>query len=874
MATGMMNRHRTTITILAVLALAALGLTALGQLLGAVRLHDIKAAWRAMDARDMVLALALTAASYATLTLYDVLALRIVGRPLPYRIAALASFTSYTLSHNLGLSLLTGGSARYRVYSAAGLSAADTARVVAIASMTFWTGIFCLAGAMLAGHPQTLSLGGVALPLMWQRGTGVALLATVALGMLCAGPHGRTLRLARLTLPLPSRSQIAAQIGVAAVDLAAASAALFVLVPGVHAGDFPAFFIGYTLAIIAVLVTHVPGGIGIFEAVMVAALPAENRPGLVAALLAYRLIYYLLPLLLGAILVAVQEGRRWRGPLASTLRGVQVIASGLAPVMISALVFVGGAVLLVSGALPAVPGRMRTLFSLLPLPFVEASHMAASLAGAALLILAGGLYRRLDGAFWMTRLLLIAGAGFSLLKGLDYEEATAMLLIAGLLQLARPAFYRRTLLTAEALTPGWIATIALAVGLSVWIGFFAYKHVDYQNDLWWRFAEKGDASRFLRSSFAVAVMLVGMSLWRLFRPVAPLAENANDRTEPSRAALDLATRTDANLALTGDKRFLTSASGRAFLMYQQRGHSWIIMGDPVGAREEWSDLLWQFRDRVDAAQGRMLMYQISAEALPTAIEMGLQVMKYGEEARVDLSGFTLDGPNARPLRYADRRAEREGAAFEMIPACEVPAIIDELSKISSHWLRAKGHREKGFSVGRFDPDYLKRLDCAVVRVHGRIVAFANIWKTADRSELSVDLMRHDDVMPYGAMDFLFTRIMMWGKAQGYEWFNLGLAPLSGLEARRLAPLWAKLGSLLYRHGEALYGFEGLRAYKDKFSPRWEPRFIAGPQGLSFGRGLIDLQALIAAGAPAVRRARTLRLVGGSATLRQQGASRG
>lgn len=107
-------------------------------------------------------------------------------------------------------------------------------------------------------------------------------------------------------------------------------------------------------------------------------------------------------------------------------------------------------------------------------------------------------------------------------------------------------------------------------------------------------------------------------------------------------------------------------------------------------------------------------------------------------------------------------------------------------------------------------------------------------------------MRHDEDMPYGTMDFLFVRLMLWGRDQGYGRFSLGLAPLSGLEARRLAPLWSKLGSLLYRHGEALYGFEGLRAYKDKYAPDWAPRYIAGPQGLSLGRALIDLQALIAA----------------------------
>src|SRR5690606_20608116 len=121
---------------------------------------------------------------------------------------------------------------------------------------------------------------------------------------------------------------------------------------------------------------------------------------------------------------------------------------------------------------------------------------------------------------------------------------------------------------------------------------------------------------------------------------------------------------------------------------------------------------------------------------------------------------------------------------------------DQLRAISDIWLKEKGHREKGFSVGRFDPAYIARFDCAVVRQAGRIVAFANIWATQDKSELSIDLMRHDRDIPYGTMDFLFVRLIQWGAAQGYRWFTLGLAPLSGLEARRLAPLWMRLGSLL------------------------------------------------------------------------------
>jgi phosphatidylglycerol lysyltransferase len=132
----------------------------------------------------------------------------------------------------------------------------------------------------------------------------------------------------------------------------------------------------------------------------------------------------------------------------------------------------------------------------------------------------------------------------------------------------------------------------------------------------------------------------------------------------------------------------------------------------------------------------------------------------------------------KDLRHAERRAAREGATFEIVLATHVPSILDELRELSDAWLTAKRHTEKAFSVGRFDPAYIARFDCAVVRHAGRIVAFANIWATADREELSVDLMRHADETPYGTMDYLFVQLMKWGRDQGFRWFNLGLAPLS------------------------------------------------------------------------------------------------
>jgi phosphatidylglycerol lysyltransferase len=388
--------------------------------------------------------------------------------------------------------------------------------------------------------------------------------------------------------------------------------------------------------------------------------------------------------------------------------------------------------------------------------------------------------------------------------------------------------------------------ILLAFALSLWIGFFAYKHVEYSSDLWWRFAFRANAARFLRASFGASILLLAWAVWRLLSPGRVAAEPEMLPPAVETVALAAARRSEAMLAFTGDKKFLVSHAGDAFLMYQVRGRSWIAMGDPVGPYEAWPELLWGLRAKADASQGQLLLYQVTPDLLPLAVEMGLQIVKYGEEAHVDLGNFRLEGGAMRRLRHCVRRAEREGARFQIVPAAALPAVWAELKSVSDEWLAAKNQAEKGFSLGRFDRAYLSRFDFAIVRdASGRIAAFANIWATRDRSELSVDLMRCREPLPYGAMDLLFAQLMLWGRAQGYRRFSLGLAPLAGIEARRLSPAWAKAASFIFRHGERLYGFEGLRAYKDKFAPVWTPRYIAGPRGLALVRSLIDLQALIA-----------------------------
>jgi len=241
-----------------------------------------------------------------------------------------------------------------------------------------------------------------------------------------------------------------------------------------------------------------------------------------------------------------------------------------------------------------------------------------------------------------------------------------------------------------------------------------------------------------------------------------------------------------------------------------------------------------------------VFYEVGKKNLPRYLDLGLSLSKLGEEARVALASFSLEGPRHKDLRYITRRLDGEGLSFEVVPREGVPPLLEELAEISDAWLELKATREKRFSLGCFEPSYLAEFPLATVRSGGKILAFANLW-TGGREELSMDLMRHRPEAVRGVMDYLFTKLMLWGAAQGFAWFNLGMVPLKGLENRALAPLWQRLGAVLFRYGEHFYNFQGLRMFKEKFDPVWEPRYLASPGGLALPRVLADVAALISGG---------------------------
>ena len=497
----------------------------------------------------------------------------------------------------------------------------------------------------------------------------------------------------------------------------------------------------------------------------------------------------------------------------------------------AALAFAAGAITLIAVATPALP-HVRGLDAVERL-VAELPELTASIAGVALMGLATGLSRRIDAAWAATTALLAAVSLYAFFRHGHLAGAVGAGGAALLLALTRRAFYRHSRL-AE-LTPDRRAALAIAgafglalMGALLWAG----ERPSFAEAPWWALITDphlGRPGRALVIAGGASILMLAQH-YLLTRPhgtPAPPADADFARADALIAGAEDALP-DAELAFTGDKSFIFAQD--AFIMAARAGASLIAMGPPVGKRAAWRDALRTLREEAERLSLRPVVYAAPPDLLPELLEFGFRVEKVGENAIVELSRFSLAGAARQKLRAAQRRfVEREGAVFEVLTPPHAPALWQELRPVSDRWLAAHGGREKAFSLGAFDPLYLARGPIALVRRGGRVLAFANLWRTRDGRRGALDLMRFDpDAAPNGLMDFLFTEILLWAQRQSMATFDLGMAPLAGLAEEKYASLFARIGRLVHERGEQFYGFQGLRAFKDKFGPHWAPRYIAAP----------------------------------------------
>ena len=462
-----------------VLLVAVLLVIALRHLSQDLNYDAMLAAMREVTVAQHVLAGFATVLSYLALTGYDWSALRYIGARLPYSTVAETSFIAYAIGNTIGVGVLTGGAVRMRVYGAAGIEAGAISRAILFNAISFGLGLSAVgAVAVLCDAAAVSEIAGIPANLL--RAGGAAVLASLA-ALFWQCHTRRELRLFRFSISLPPARLAAMQLAISTLDMLASASVVWALLP-LPITELPAVLAFFSIATVLGIISHIPGGAGVFEAVLVFAfrdrLPVEQIAG---ALVLYRFYYYALPLAIAVSMLLLTELRR--GVMAPLQRAI----TNIAPIILSAYTLLAGAILLISGVTPLSDEAGELLALHVPLPLVEASHFIGSITGLALLLIARGMLQRLDAAWWAGMAAALLAAVTALANGLALAEVAMLTLLFSTLALARSQFTRRAALLAQPFSGGWMLSVAGILGAICGILLFVYRDTHYTHELWCQF---------------------------------------------------------------------------------------------------------------------------------------------------------------------------------------------------------------------------------------------------------------------------------------------------------------------------------------------------------------------------------------------------
>ncbi|MCT0230710.1 DUF2156 domain-containing protein [Synechococcus sp. CS-1324] len=504
-----------------------------------------------------------------------------------------------------------------------------------------------------------------------------------------------------------------------------------------------------------------------------------------------------------------------------------------------------GIVNLLSAVSPSLPARLEWWRQLVPFELRHTAHLFAALCGFFLLVLASALLRRKRMAWLLALALLGLSIVFNIIKGFDYEESLLAALLIVLLIASRGLYTARSdppsiAQGARSLLASILFTLAYGTaGFLLLNGAFSR-----------RFSLPAAAGQTLRvfvlqdsggvrpltrfaAFFTDSIQLIGFitlmyGLWMLLRPIILRGEPATaEQRQCAHSIVEGHARSSlAPFALLADKAYCFSPSGKSLIAYVPKGRGAIALGDPIGPPEDRLQAIEDFQRICRLNDWIPGFYQTGPEGLELFASLGFSSLKIGEEALVDLSSFSTSGKAGSDFRTASNRLNKLGHRFDVLAPPHPPGLLRELKSISDEWLRLMHGAEKRFSVGWFEEAYLQRCPVMAARdSSGRITAFATVVPDCPVDEISIDLMRHRQEMVPGTMDALFVFLFHHYKDQGVERFSLGLSALSGVGERSSSPRIERAIHYLSSHMDQFYGFEGLRAYKAKFKPRWEPRYL-------------------------------------------------
>jgi len=509
---------------------------------------------------------------------------------------------------------------------------------------------------------------------------------------------------------------------------------------------------------------------------------------------------------------------------------------------------------------PSLPQRRRLLEEIFPLEFLHLSRFLTLLIGFALVISSINIYKRKKRAFQIVLLLAGLSVLFHLTKGLDYEEALFSLSLAVVVLLSRKSF------TVRSSTPdlrwglirfGVVAGVVLCYGVA---GFWFLDPREFginftladalRRTLRFMFLV-GDpqivprtryAEWFLDSLYLMTLTAIGYSIFTLFRPVIyqfrtlprERAHAAEIVSRYGRSALDY-------FKLWPDKSYFFSPSQTCFLAYRVGGNFAVVLADPVGPEGEIEETIRAFTEVCQENDWGLGFHQTLPDFLPIYRRLGFRKLKIGDDAVVDLTHFTLEGKAMRKFRHNINQLEKSGVHILQWEPPIPEEVLLQVKEVSDEWLQIPGRRERRFSLGMFESNYVRSTPLfTAADKDGKILAFVNIIPSPCKGEATIDLMRHRIQAPNGIMDYLFVKLFLYNRGKGFERFNLGMAPMSGFQEKEEASLEERAVHYFFQHLNFLFSYRGLRQYKAKFASFWEPRYAIYRHPLDLPRLAIAL----------------------------------
>ncbi|MGL4849996.1 MAG: bifunctional lysylphosphatidylglycerol flippase/synthetase MprF [Clostridium sp.] len=586
---------------------------------------------------------------------------------------------------------------------------------------------------------------------------------------------------------------------------------------------FPIFVISMLLGMVSML----PGAIGAFDLTMIVGLSTAGIPKEIAlfAVFLYRLTYYLIPLLISLILFLhefyIRSSKNTREIFSSVYTGVGFIA-------LRVLVLLSGVSLLLSNAIPSLVYKIKELRFLSLNTEMHFSKTLVIIVGFLLIVMGFLIKTKAKSIYYLTIIFLIVGTILTVLKSFNLIAVVYLLIVFVCVILSRKAFTRKSFKISVEDMIVCIALLVILWGVYLIGVYLNYPYKLYKLPFIFKSLNKDYRALIGTSSLGLLISIVSLVVMHFIGKYKnKMPDMTLDKVEDKvKETLEKYNGTSlTHLVYLRDKYVFVSEKYEGFIQYAKMSNKVFVLGNPVGNMDTMREFIEEFYDFVDLYGYTPIFFEVSSEMLGILHEFGYGYMKTGEAAIVDLSKFTIAGQKMQKVRTCCNKITKSGYTYEVVEKVD-ERTLDKMQDISDLWLN--GRNEMGYSMGFFDRAYIKTGPVLLVRnEEGELKAFLTLMQTyGENKKLCSDLMRHTNDNPRGVMDYTFVKAMEWAKENGYEEFDMGVAPLSNVGTSKYSFLTEKIAYQMYLFGERVYSFEGLKKYKAKYAHNWEPKFLA------------------------------------------------